>query len=199
MTPEALVQALHSRAWYALAGVALFFLLDGWKRIAPIWSPRIPDGWRWLPPVLIGAATGFVDAYRSGLVWYLGLAMAVYGALSVGGTAMGVQGALKESVLTGLGAWGGPGGAALLAFCLLGLPSMTGCASLKPIARTVDDVAHSLCALHYSEREGMSLEDAGKRFCETEAMIRPWLDLALRAQRDGASAPAQCVPPPKTP
>lgn len=196
MTPIDLVTAIQSRAWYAVAGVALFLLLDVWKR-RPMWvDARIPDGYRWLPVIVIGFLTAFVDGYRMGLTLWPNVAMAVYGVLTISGTAMGVQGALKESPLKGGGQWGGPGGAALL-LVLAGACgfSTSGCATLKPLARTTLDVARSLCALHYSEREGLSLDDAARSFCETEAALRPWLDLALRAHRDGA-LPAAPAPTP---
>lgn len=121
MTPDDLVRAIQARAWYPLIGILLFLLLDLWKRVAPVWGPRIPDGWRWLPPVLLAAVGAFVDAFVAGLSWKLALIMAAYGIVSVAGPAMGTQGALKESVLKGLGRWGGPGGAPLLLVCALGL------------------------------------------------------------------------------
>lgn len=129
MSPDDLVKALQARAWYPFAGILLFLLLDLWKRVAPVWGPRIPDGWRWLPPVLVAAIGAFVDAYVAGWSWKLALFMAAYGILSVAGTAMGTQGALKESVLKGWGRWGGPGGASLLLLCALGLllPVTTAC------------------------------------------------------------------------
>lgn len=129
MTPDDLVKALQARAWYPFVGILLFLLLDIWKRVAPEWGPRIPDGWRWLPPVLVGAAGGFVDAHASGLHWGVAVFMAVFGVVSVAGPAMGTQGALKESVLKGWGRWGGPGGTALLALvCAVSLTSVQGCA-----------------------------------------------------------------------
>lgn len=71
-----------------------------------------------------------------------------------------------------------------------------GCAALKPIARTADDIAHQLCALHYAEAEGLSLEEAGTKFCQTEAAIRPWLELVLRTQRVGTATPVpECEQP----
>ncbi len=65
----------------------------------------------------------------------------------------------------------------------------TACSGLKPAAQVANDVARDLCALHYSEREQVSLEDAAKTFCQD---LRPWLDLVLRAQREGTPQPEQC-------
>lgn len=64
-----------------------------------------------------------------------------------------------------------------------------GCAAIKPAAVVANDVARDLCALHYGQREGISLDDAAKTFCQD---LRPWLDLVLRAQRDGTPLPNQC-------
>ena len=68
---------------------------------------------------------------------------------------------------------------------LFGAVLASGCALLAP-ARTANHIARDLCALHYSEREGLSLEDAAETFCKD---LRPWLDLVLRTQREGVSAP----------
>ena len=57
------------------------------------------------------------------------------------------------------------------------------------IARGANDIARDLCALHYGQREGISLDDAARTFCQD---LRPWLDLVLRAQRDGAH-PEACT------
>lgn len=62
---------------------------------------------------------------------------------------------------------------------------LSGCSSLKPILRTAHDVAKSLCALHYSEQQGLSVEEAGSKFCETEAQLRPWIDFVLKTKKDG--------------
>lgn len=111
MSAQELLAAIQARAWYPVLAIALFLLLDLWKRIFPVWGPRIPEGWRFLPAVIVAAAGGFVDAYVSGARWQLACVMALYGVLAIAGTAMGIQGAVKESVLSGFGAWGGPGGA----------------------------------------------------------------------------------------
>lgn len=68
---------------------------------------------------------------------------------------------------------------------------VSGCAFFavaKPIVRTLLDVARSLCAQHYSEaKPGLSLDEAGKAFCDTDEALAPWLDLALAAKRAGAA------------
>jgi hypothetical protein len=69
-----------------------------------------------------------------------------------------------------------------LLLCAFGSIPATGCAAIRPAAVVANDIARDLCALHYSEREGVSLDDAARTFCQD---LRPWLDLVLRAQRDG--------------
>jgi hypothetical protein len=72
---------------------------------------------------------------------------------------------------------------------------LSGCALLndaKPVLRTVDDVASNLCALHFSEQQGLSIEDAGRKFCDTKRKLQPWIDEVLAAQQSaGARAAAQ--------
>lgn len=64
------------------------------------------------------------------------------------------------------------------------LPALHGCASWKPIARTADGVAETLCAQFFAEQKpGLSLEDAAKEFCATEADLRPWIDQVLAAKQ----------------
>lgn len=115
--PEDLTRAIEARAWYPVAGICLWYLLRAWKLyLADKVLPRTPDGWRWLPPLLIAAATGFVDGYLRDEPFTVTLALAVFAAVSMGLPAMGVQGAAKEARTLVL--------VALLAF----LPATVGCA-----------------------------------------------------------------------
>ena len=66
--------------------------------------------------------------------------------------------------------------------------AVAGCADLKPVARTTHDVAKQLCELFYSERNGISIEEAGRVFCTTERDLRPWLDEVLKAQERASLA-----------
>lgn len=76
-----------------------------------------------------------------------------------------------------------------LLLCVLGALPASACSAIKPAAVVANDIARDLCALHYSEREGISLDDAARTFCQD---LRPWLDLVLRAQRDGAAGAEGC-------
>lgn len=58
-----------------------------------------------------------------------------------------------------------------------------GCAEMKPIARTVNDVARDLCAIFYGKREGISIDEAARTFCATEKQLGPWIDEVLSAEQ----------------
>jgi hypothetical protein len=64
----------------------------------------------------------------------------------------------------------------------------TGCAGWKPVARTVDGVAETLCAQFFGEKQKLSLEDAAKQFCATHEELQPWIDQVLAAKREGGKA-----------
>jgi hypothetical protein len=78
--------------------------------------------------------------------------------------------------------------------CVTVLLALTlgGCAEMKPIVRSVHDLAQHACALFFSERQGLSAEDAAREFCRTEQQLRPWLEQMLAAQQAaGAQALSQ--------
>lgn len=60
---------------------------------------------------------------------------------------------------------------------------MVGCAEAKPYLRTADDVASSLCAIFFSEQQGLSVEEAAAKFCQTKDQLQPWIDEVLAAKR----------------
>lgn len=67
----------------------------------------------------------------------------------------------------------------------------TGCAEMKPVARTVNDVARDLCAIFYGKKQGITIDEAARAFCATEKQIAPFLDEVLAAeQRAGMKATA---------
>lgn len=77
---------------------------------------------------------------------------------------------------------------ALLVAAVLATAALASCAALKPVARTTHDVAKQLCELFYSEKNGISIEEAGRAFCATEQDLRPWLDEVLKAQERASLA-----------
>lgn len=87
---------------------------------------------------------------------------------------------------------------------LLAIPFvLEGCATIKPILRTLNDVAYDLCVLdQMAARPGLTAEDIGKAFCATEEALKPFLDTLLAAKklRAAAAASASCpVPAPVVP
>jgi hypothetical protein len=78
------------------------------------------------------------------------------------------------------------GGALMFALLLL-----TGCAfwkDAKPVLRDTNDIARSLCAQFFGEKQGISVVDAAKKFCETRDDFAPWIDSALAAKQAGGKA-----------
>jgi hypothetical protein len=128
MAIEDLIIAIESRAWYPAAALVLWYVLDAWKKCgAGRVLPRVPDGWRWLPPLFVAAVTGFVDGYVSQLPLSGSLWRAAFAVVALGLPAMGVQSGLKESPLRGA-----PGTLTALLLCAgLALPVTTACAD-KP-------------------------------------------------------------------
>jgi hypothetical protein len=64
---------------------------------------------------------------------------------------------------------------------LFGL-SVSGCSEAKPMARTVNDVARELCAIFFSERQAISVEDAARGICSTREVLDPFIREVLKAQ-----------------
>jgi len=127
MNLDDLIPAIQGRNWYAVAALAVWAIVAFAKNRAPEFYYRIPDGWRWLPPVLLAAATGFTDGFASGLPWQQAAMRALFAVVTMGVGAMGLHGALAASPLK----YGGGPSAVLLAIGLsLAVP--TGCAGKGP-------------------------------------------------------------------
>lgn len=126
MNFDDIIPAIQGRNWYAVAALVIWAIVAVAKSRAPELYYRIPDGWRWLPPVLLAAATGFVDGFASGLPWQQAATRALFAVLTMGVGAMGVHGALAASPLK----YGGGPSAVLLALGL-SIAAPTGCTA-KP-------------------------------------------------------------------
>lgn len=81
---------------------------------------------------------------------------------------------------------------AVLALMFFGFVSVVpACASWKPVARTADGIAETLCAQFFSEQKpGLTLEEAADQFCATHEDLKPWIDQVLAAK---ASAGKQAL------
>ncbi len=204
-----LIEAIQQRAWYPLVAYVLTIMIALWAR----WQPRlfepqgdkpaiIPTRVQWLPALVLAGAGAFVGAWSSGLSWQLAVGVTLY-TMAVGGPmSVGVHRIAKEaSGRKGEPASGrsGAGGlaAGLVLFVAVAGWSAPACSSAKPILRTVNDVARSMCAIFFAERQGISIQDAARAFCATENALRPWIDEALKAQAAAAArAEAEGKPDP---
>lgn len=78
-----------------------------------------------------------------------------------------------------------------LLFIVTAALALNSCAGAKPIVRTIHDVAKSACAIFFADKQGLSIEDAARTFCATEAQLRPWIDEVLKAQQIAGAAALQ--------
>lgn len=60
------------------------------------------------------------------------------------------------------------------------------CSAVKPVARTVNDVARDLCSMFFSEKEGISFEDAARGACSTREVLDPFIREVLKAKQAAA-------------
>jgi len=93
---EQFLAALQGRNWYAAAAIGLGALIWAWRRWGSALWEKIPDGWRWVPPMLIAGAGGFVAAQQSGADWKAAALASVGAVWGIALPAMGGHGFLKE-------------------------------------------------------------------------------------------------------
>lgn len=110
-TAQHILTAFQLHDWYAVVALALMVVLQVVRKndvplLTRLWF-KIPDGWRWLAPMLTGMATGFTTAFASGLTFHMALVAMVGGALGIGFPSMGMHAAAKESPLHVDGGAGG--------------------------------------------------------------------------------------------
>lgn len=111
---DAAQQILHSfqvHDWYAAAALILMLVLQCVRQgniplLTKLWN-KIPDGWRWLPAFLSGAATGFTTAFANGQPLGVALVASVGGVFGISFPAMGIHAVAKESPIRIDGGAGG--------------------------------------------------------------------------------------------
>jgi hypothetical protein len=210
---DQIINALHLHNWYAFAALALTLAVQLFRKApksSELWA-KIPDGWRWLIPVVSGAVTGFTQAYAAGLSFGTAALAAFGGAIGISIPAMGLNSLLTEAPVRWNGGAGGapiekppiekparmfpsvpPMGMLMLVVCFA--VGFVGCASWKAYARTVDDAAVILCdAFFAGQRPGLSLEDIEKGFCSTAEQVAPFLASAKVAVAHGGAVRMQRV------
>jgi hypothetical protein len=104
-----IAKALQLHNWYALAALIVLFATQLFRKapmLSDLWR-KVPDGWRWLFPVVSGASAGFVGAFQAGLSFTVALVGAVGGALGISVPAMGLNALLTESPIRWNGGSGG--------------------------------------------------------------------------------------------
>jgi len=102
-------QLVGARAAYPLVATLLTFALQIGKTspYTKTWYAKIPVGWRWVTPVLVGGAMGFVHGYQEGYALVGSLTEMVFGIFGVSLTSMGLAAGLRESPLPWSGGAGG--------------------------------------------------------------------------------------------
>ncbi len=193
---EKTLEALQLRDWYALSAVALYVAIAVWKRAGGKLANRIPDPWRWLPPVLISAATGFVASWQSGASWQASALGAVGAIATMAIPAMGLQSWVKQGEVLKLlaalprllAAFKKSAPPAALLLCgALAVGGGQGCASVKPILKGIDSAATLLCLGAASKAPKEQLAGlSAKEWCAVKRNLQPFIDAALAAQRAGA-------------
>lgn len=102
-------QLVGERAAYPLVATILTFALQIGK-LSPYTKAlydKVPVGWRWLTPVIVGATMGFVHGFESGYTVVGSLVEMVFGIFGVSLTAMGLSAGLRESPIPWNGGAGG--------------------------------------------------------------------------------------------
>lgn len=149
--------ALQLHNWYALAALILLLVTQLFRKapkLGDIWR-KVPDGWRWLFPVVSGAVAGFTGAFQAGQPLASALVASVGGAIGISIPAMGLNALLTESPVPWNGSSGGtpapakPGsglglaGGLVFAFALGLLCCLPSACGLKPAtaAQVPKDVA----------------------------------------------------------
>lgn len=140
------IEAARLHNWYAFAALLLTLVIQIVRKAPALrnaWN-KIPEGYRFLVPLLSGAAIGFTQSFAAGEGLADAMFASVGGALGIGLTSMGAAAALKESPLPWDGGAGGkpkppkdrigptgPSSIGLAVFVILGLATLLSCAGAR--------------------------------------------------------------------
>jgi hypothetical protein len=95
-----IIEHAQMRDWYAAAALSIMLLLQLAKRKPGLnLLAKVPKGWRWTVPLLMGAASVFVGSFADGLPLADALRATLVHGLGVGFLAMGGDAAMAESPL----------------------------------------------------------------------------------------------------
>jgi len=104
-----IIAAAQMKDWYVFAGLVLTLIIQIVRKtpkLKNVWE-KVPEGARFLIPLITGAAGGFTEAFASGATWQDALLQALMGALGIGMTSMGFAAALTDSPVPWDGGAGG--------------------------------------------------------------------------------------------
>lgn len=57
---------MEAQNWYAVTAIVIGAIVYSWKKFRPVYWKKIPSRWRFLVPLLMAGATGFVAAFNEG-------------------------------------------------------------------------------------------------------------------------------------
>lgn len=183
-------KALQERAWYPLFAYAFTALIALWRKARPGWfevvngeEPLINPRFQWIPALLVVGMSAFVEAFASGLSWMVACGLGLFALVTSGPAVIGGWRIVKETKGEG-GATSKASSLTLLFVC--GGIGLGGCSVVKPVVKTVDDVAKDLCAIHYGEEFGVSFDEAARKYCELRKDWAPFIDPLVRARLEAA-------------
>jgi hypothetical protein len=179
------IQVVATVTAFALGATKLF------TATVPLWGWAPPIVQRFLPGVVL--VVGALPSALAEVTSWNDFAVAVLGALALALPGRHTDIPKEHPPETKVPPTPTPPDVTPLALFLLVCLSLSAqsCASAKPVARTVSDLAQDACSLFFAEKQGLSVEDAARAFCSTHEKVKPFLDELLAAQeRAGAKASA---------
>ena len=181
--------AIGQRAYYPLAAFLITILVSLLRKLGPDLFNRIPKNFQWLPAVILNAGGAFIEAEASGEAVSSAILLALYAAVLGGSASVGAHHISKRlSPVIKEGALG-------IALIVSVAFSLTSCAGIKPVIKTIDDLAQDACGMFFADRMGISWEDAARAYCNTREALAPFIDPLLEAQAKagGEAAAAQGI------
>lgn len=182
---DQLLDAVSHRQWYPLAALTLTAAIASWRKFAPVIWNMVPSRWQWIPPILLGASTGFVDAELDGKPFVAALLAAGYAAVEIGLGSIGLAHTVKRAANMKSAA-----AAAKITTVAVVLLACVGCASFKNSVRSVSDAAKDVCQAVLVERPEVKAQAARDKvspaeiaaaLCAVNDILSPFVQGARRA------------------
>lgn len=93
-TISALVDAIKTHSWYAIAGFAVTLVVSLLRSVAPTAWASLPAWAKPLPAVVLSSSTAFVTAFQAGLPWEQAIGVFIYTAITATLVALGLANAV---------------------------------------------------------------------------------------------------------